>query len=78
MDPAKEIKRRLILCLFYYEMLEKEPIQYKFHFQYCGKIYILNKKGEETEMINVKDYLPNEILYNIKKKNLETLCLLNK
>ena len=29
-------------------------------------------------MINVKDYLPNEILYNIKKKSLETLCLLNK
>lgn len=77
MDPAQEIKRRLILCLFYYEMLEKEPIQYKFQFQHCGKIYIINSKDIEKEVINVKDYLPNKIMYKIAKKDPETLYLLN-
>ena len=77
MDPAKEIKRKLILCLFYYEMLEKEPIQYKFQFQHCGKIYIINNKSIEKEIINVKDYLPNKIMYKIAKEDPGTLYLLN-
>ena len=71
MDSAKEIKRRLILCLFYYKVLEETPIQYKFSTKYCGKVYIMNHNGEEEETINVEDYLPKIIMNKIKGKDLE-------
>ena len=77
MDPAKEIKRRLILCLFYYEYMLKKFHTNILNSQYFGTIYILDGKGQEQE-IDVKDYVPSAVLYRIKyDKDLNTLCLIN-
>ncbi len=77
MDPVKEIKRRLIFCFFFYETLEY-GFQYQFNPEYCGRIYIIDEKGNEKEKIEVTDYYPiNKILQRIKAQELETLFLLN-
>lgn len=77
MDPEKEIKRRLILCLFFYEILEKQFPDYQLDRQYFSKIYVLDNKGREKEIIDVKDYQPRFVVYKIKNKDLKTLFLLN-
>lgn len=83
-DPVKEIKRRLILCSFFYYLLElasntsSYDFQYKFNQKYCGRIYIIDERGNEKEKMGAKDYFPiNKILQQKKKKDLETLFLLN-
>ena len=79
MDNTKEIKRRLLLCSFFYGMLESAPIgfTYKFNQKYCGQIYILDNSGKEKEQINVKEYLPGPVLQRIRGKDMETLFLIN-
>ena len=79
MDDAKEIKRRLISCIFFYQMLEDTPFNsgYKFDPTYFGKIYIIDEKGQKTEKISVADYEPNKVLMRKKTQDLNTLFLLN-
>lgn len=79
MDDVKEIKRRLISCVFSYKMLESASVDsnYKFDSTYCSKIYVIDKKGQQKEEIKVADYMPNKVLMRIRNKDLDTLCLLN-
>ena len=82
MDPAREIKRRLILCFDFYGTLEhvssQYGFQYKFNPKYCSRIYIIDEQGNEKEKIEVKDYYPvNKMLLRIKFQDLKTLFLLN-
>ena len=80
MDSAKEIKRRLILCMFFYGCLEiarSLKVSYKFDLNYCGRIYFLNETGGIKEVIDVKDYLPVRVVERIQNKDLDTLFLMN-
>ena len=77
MDDPKEIKRRLILCNFFYEILKHPPFDYEHNFEYSGAIYILDEKGREKEKITTKDYLPRSVSLKIITKDLDTLFLLN-
>ena len=78
MDSAKEIKRRLILSLFFYTMLKNDRFfQYNLNSQYHGTIIIIDDKGQEKEKINVTDCYPEVILSKIKEREFKTLCLLN-
>ena len=79
MDDAREIKRRLISCIFFYQMLETAPFNsnYKFDSKYFGKIYILDDRGQQKEKIDVADYEPNKVLVRKKTQDLNTLFLLN-
>ena len=79
MDDAKEIKRRLISCIFFYQMLEIAPFifNYKFDPTYFGKIYIIDSRGQQKEEIKVADYVPHKVLMRRRLKDLNTLSLLN-
>ncbi len=58
MDDVKDIKRRLIVCLFFYKLLN-----YRLNSQYFGKIYIIDQQtGDEKEEINIEDYFPDKVL----------------
>ncbi|MDE0151683.1 MAG: hypothetical protein OXK80_04200 [Bdellovibrionales bacterium] len=75
MDDLKDIKRRFIVCLFFYELLN-----YRLNSQYFGKVYIIDKQtGEEIDEIDVRDYLPSKVLQRIIiNRDIDTLFLLNK
>ena len=77
-DNAKEIKRRLIACLYFYEILESAPVDsnYQFDSTYCSNIYIIDERGQQKEEIKVSDYMPNKVLMRINKEDSDTLSLL--
>ena len=79
MDPAKEIKRRLTLCLFCYKILlgNSSNFQYTFDSQYYGDIYIIDETGKRKEKIKVQDYEPIRVVEKIDQEDLEILFLLN-
>lgn len=75
---AKEIKRRIAGCSFYYSLLENHFLRYKFNTQNSGNIYVLEENGKTAEKIVVSDWcFSNEIMYKIKRRDLETLFLMN-
>ena len=83
MDSVKEIKRRLILCFTFYQLMkfassQDDGFQYEFNPKHFGWIYIIDEQGKEKEKIEVKDFYPiNKVVKRIKEKDLETLFLLN-
>ena len=76
MDDSKEIKRRLILCHFFYEILSFD-LGYKFNLDHFGKIYIIDERGQEMETIEAKDYNSSSVLRKRAEGDLEILSLLN-
>ena len=82
MDSVKEIKRRLILCFTFYQVIleyasSQFGFQYKFDPKYYGRIYIVDELGNAKEKIEVNDYPIKEVLLRVKLRDPEILFLLN-
>lgn len=77
MDNPDEIKRRLIMCLFFYECLKQSSFRDKLNMEYSGKIYILDQQtGEEKEEIIVKDYVYKEMWKKIKNQDSQIMPII--
>ena len=73
MDNSEDIKRRLITCLFVYELLQ-DSFNYTLTMEYSGKIYVIDQHtNEEIDEIIVNDYVCEKVLKKIKNQDEEIL-----
>ena len=78
MDNPKDIKRRLIVCLFFYDLFKKTGSHLELNSQYFGKIYVIDQQtGDEKDPINLEDYSTKKVLERVRARDSDTLSLLN-